>query len=77
MRDLANIWIGGGCLFVLIVVVGGLAIVAASGGEGAVLAGLALLGIGAYFLWAYRTNHYDGHGCWIECFYTDNAYPKR
>jgi hypothetical protein len=77
MRDLANIWIGCGCVSGLVVGVGGLAILTASGGQGAVFAGLALLGIGAYFLWTYRTNHYDEHGCRIEYLYTDNAYPKQ
>lgn len=77
MRDVANIWIGCGCLFGAVVVIGGLAIIGAGGGSGSALAVLALLGIGAYFLWTYRTNHYDKHGCRIEYLYDYDAGYKK
>ena len=79
MRDIADIWIGCGCLFGVVVVIGGLVIAIGSGGSGGAIAVLALVGIGAYFLWTYRTNHYDSHGCRIEYLYTDlgsQVYPR-
>jgi hypothetical protein len=77
MRDIAvAIWIGCGCLFGLVVVVVGLVIATGSGGAGGAIAALALVGIAAYFVWTYRTNHYDSHGCRIEYLCTDRAYPR-
>jgi hypothetical protein len=76
VRDIADVWAGCGCLFGLAVGIGGLAIAMGSGGAGGAIAALALVGVGAYFLWTYRTNHYDSHGCRIEYLYTDRAYPR-
>lgn len=79
MRDLADIWSGCGCLFGLTVIVGGLAILAVGGGGGGAIVAMALVGIGAYLAWAYRTNHYDSHGCSTEYLYTDlgsQVYPR-
>lgn len=58
------------------VLIGGLVIATGSGGAGGAIAATALVGIGACFLWTYRANPYDSHGCRIEYLYTDRAYPR-
>jgi hypothetical protein len=55
LNDLANIWIGCGCLFALGAVLLLLVIGLGQGGTPGLLALLGLVGIGAYLIWAYRT----------------------
>jgi hypothetical protein len=54
LEDLANIWIGCGCLFMLGAVLFVLVIGLGQGGTTSLLALLGLLGIGAYLIWARR-----------------------
>ena len=53
--DLANIWIGCGCLFALGAVVLILFIGLSQGGLAGTASALGLIGIIAYLTWAYRT----------------------
>jgi hypothetical protein len=46
-----------------------------TGRTGGALALLGLLAVGGYLAWAYRTNHYDDHGCPIRYLYSDSGYP--
>jgi len=73
---LVNAWAGCGCLFALVLGVGALVLAMTQGGTTGSLALLGMLGIGGYLAWAYRTNHYDEHGCRIEYLYTDTAYLR-
>ena len=55
LSDLANIWIGCGCLLGLGAVVLILLIGLTQGGLAGVASALGLIGIAAYLTWAYRT----------------------